>query len=33
MKHFKNEAKWMIAVPLAILVVGFLLAVFVPYFR
>ena len=33
MTHFKNEAKWMFAIPLAVLVVAFLLAVLVPYFR
>ena len=32
MKHFKHEAKWMLAVPVAVLVIGFLLAMVLPYF-
>ena len=32
MKHFKREAKWMLVIPVVILALGFLLAMFGPYF-
>jgi hypothetical protein len=31
-KHFKREVKWMIGIPLAVLAVGLLVALFVPFF-
>ena len=31
MKHFKTEAKWMLIIPAVILVVGFVLALVMPY--
>ena len=33
MKHFKTEAKWMIGIPVVVVVLALLAAVFVPYFR
>ena len=32
MKHFGTEAKWMLAIPVAVFVVGLLVAMFAPYF-
>ena len=32
MRHFRIEAKWMLAIPVAVFVVGLLVAMFAPYF-
>ena len=32
MKHFRSEAKWMLAIALVVLALGFLFAMVFPYF-